>query len=166
MAFSPRDPAYEARVRESFGRQAFMATIGAELVRVEPGLVEIAFGHRADLTQQHGYLHAGVVAAVADSASGYAALTLTAPEAEVLAVEFKVNLLRPAKVGRFLARGRVVRPGRTLTVCRGVVVDPAAATAGGGGGDAGDGGDDVDEKPIASMLSTIIAVSGRGRPRR
>lgn len=126
-----------------------MATLGADMVRVDPGVVEIEFGHRSDLTQQHGFLHAGVITSVVDSACGYSALSLMPPGAEVLAVEFKVNLLSPAKGAHFVARGRVVRPGRTLTVCRGEVVDVSGE----------------EERPIAAMLSTMIAVYDRGDER-
>ena len=98
-----------------------MRTLGAGLLAVRPGEVEIAVPFRDDLTQQHGYLHAAAVTAVADSACGYAALTLMEPGREVLSVEFKVNLLAPAAGERFVAVGRVLRPGRTLTVCAGEV---------------------------------------------
>jgi uncharacterized protein (TIGR00369 family) len=114
-----RDPEFEARVRASFARQEFMSTLGARLERVLPGEVAIALPFRADLTQQHGFLHAGVVTSVVDSACGYAALSLMEPGAAVLSVEFKVNLLAPAAGSTFLAIGRVVRAGRTLTVCAG-----------------------------------------------
>jgi len=95
-----------------------MTTLGARLVHVAPGEVDLAFDARPDLLQQNGYLHAGVVAAVADSANGYAAFTLAPPGTDVLAVEFKINLLAPARAASFVARGRVLRAGRTLTVCR------------------------------------------------
>jgi len=113
----PPDPAFAARVRDSFAHQAMMRVLGAELVAVRAGDVEIALPFRSDLTQQHGYLHAAAVTAIADSACGYAALTLMRPGFEVLAVEFKVNLLAPAVGQRFLAHGRVLKSGRTLTVC-------------------------------------------------
>ena len=116
-SFPPRDPDFEARVRASFARQPMMRTLGAELAAVRPGEVEIALPFRAELTQQHGYLHAAAVTAVADSACGYAALSLIAPGRDVLAVEFKVNLVAPAAGERFVAAARVLRPGRTLTVC-------------------------------------------------
>jgi len=116
---SPADPNYEARVRASFAKQQFMATLGANLTAVQPGEVSIELPFRADLTQQHGFLHAGVVTSVIDSACGYAALTLMPPDREVLSVEFKVNLMAPAQGAIFQARGRVVRAGRTLTVCAG-----------------------------------------------
>ncbi|MHB8838866.1 MAG: PaaI family thioesterase [Gemmatimonadaceae bacterium] len=114
-----QDPNYEFRVRESFARQTFMATIGASLVRVGAGEVRIALPFNERLTQQHDFLHAGVVASVLDSACGYAALTLMEPGAGVMSVEFKVNLMAPAAGNRFVAVGRVVRAGRTLTVCQG-----------------------------------------------
>ena len=117
MRHEIRDPDFEARVRGSFGRQRFMATLGASLERVAPGEVAIVFTHRDGLTQQHGYLHAGVMTSVADSACGYAALSLTEPGVGVLSVEFKVNMLAPAIGDRFVATARVVRAGRTLTVC-------------------------------------------------
>ena len=113
----PQDPGFEARVRASFARQRFMATLGARLVRLEPGLCEIELAYRDELTQQHGYLHAGVSTSIADSAGGYAAYTLMPHDSSVLAVEFKVNLLEPAKGERFVGRGRVVRAGKRLSVC-------------------------------------------------
>jgi uncharacterized protein (TIGR00369 family) len=116
-SFQPRDPAFEARVRASFARQHFMATLGARLTRVEPGVCEIELDYRRDLTQQHGYLHAAVSTGIADSAGGYAAFTLMPADSSVLAVEFKINLLEPAQGERFLGRGRVVRAGKRLSVC-------------------------------------------------
>jgi uncharacterized protein (TIGR00369 family) len=114
-----RDPGAEARVRASFARQAFMTTLGARLETVAPGEVTIALAFRKELTQQHGFLHAGVVAAVVDSACGYAALTLMPPAVAVLSVEFKLNMLAPAAGDRFVARGRVRKAGRTISVCEG-----------------------------------------------
>lgn len=119
LLFQPRDPDFERRVRTSFARQAAMRTLGVTLERVAPGEVDLALTFRADLTQQHGFLHAGVVTAAMDSACGYAALSLMEPGAAVLSVEFKVQLLAPARGARFLALGRVVRAGRTLTVVAG-----------------------------------------------
>jgi uncharacterized protein (TIGR00369 family) len=121
VSIEPRDPDFETRVRASFERQRFMATLGASLERVASGEVVIAFTHRDELTQQHGFLHAGVMTSIADSACGYAALSLMEPGAGVLSVEFKVNMLAPAVGERFVATGRVVRSGRTLTVCSGEV---------------------------------------------
>jgi uncharacterized protein (TIGR00369 family) len=114
----PSNPHFAKQIRESFGKQAIMTLIGAELGRVEPGLVEIKLSYRSDLTQQHGYLHAGIVTTIADSACGYAAFSLMPPDSEVMSVEFKVNLLRPANASAFLARAEVIKPGKTLTVVR------------------------------------------------
>ena len=97
----PQDPDFAAKVRDSFARQRVMDTIGAELTRVDPGLVEIELPHREDLTQQHGYLHAGITTTIADSAGGYACFSLMPPKASVLTVEYKVNLLAPAAGERF-----------------------------------------------------------------
>ena len=113
-----RNPSFAEEIRQSFAKQTIMGLIGAELTRVEPGIIEITLPYRADLTQQHGYLHAGIVTTIADSACGYAAYTLMPPNSEVLSVEFKVNLLRPAKGELFLASSEVVRSGKTLTVVR------------------------------------------------
>ena len=115
--FEPRDPDFEVRVRDSFARQRMMRLLGADLTAVRPGEVEITLPFRGDLTQQHDYVHAAAVAAIADSACGYAALTLMERGLEVLSVEFKINLLAPAAGERFVALGTVLRPGRTLTVC-------------------------------------------------
>jgi len=111
----------ESLIRESFARQTIMATIGASLVSVEPGKAAIALPYAAHICQQHGFLHAGVVATIVDSACGYAAFSLMSEGSAVLTVEFKVNLMSPAKGERFLAVGRVVRRGRTLTVTQGEV---------------------------------------------
>jgi uncharacterized protein (TIGR00369 family) len=121
MANQPQDVKYEARVRASFERQAFMKLLGAHLVAIEPGQVVLELPFRADLTQQHGFLHAGVVAGIGDSACGYAALTLMPPGVAVLSVEFKVNLMKPAAGTHFRVLGKVIRAGRTLTVCTGEV---------------------------------------------
>jgi len=113
----PATPDFAARVKSSFDRQAFMTTVGARLVSIEPGHVVIEWPFSEKLTQQHGFLHAGVIAAVADSACGYAALTLMPERVAVLAVEFKINLIKPAKGELFRAVAKVVRAGRTLSVC-------------------------------------------------
>lgn len=117
----PRDPAWDVKVRESFAKQRMMQLLGAQLAEMQPGSVSIALPFRDELTQQHGYLHAAAVMAIVDSACGYAALTLMPAGREVLSVEFKLNLLAPAEGERFVAVGRVLRPGRTLTVCAGEV---------------------------------------------
>jgi uncharacterized protein (TIGR00369 family) len=115
--FTAKDPGFETRVRESFERQRVMTLIGARLARVEPGRVEIELPWREDLVQQHGYVHAGIVGTIADSAGGYAAYTLMPAGSSVLSVEFKIHLLAPADGELVTASGRVVRAGRTLTVC-------------------------------------------------
>ncbi len=112
------NPAFADEIRSSFAKQTIMGLIGGELTRIEPGVVEITLPYRADLTQQHGYVHAGIVTTIADSACGYAAYTLMPPDSDVLAVEFKVNLLRPAKGEIFVARAEVIKPANTLTVVR------------------------------------------------
>ncbi len=141
--FQPRNPAFEARVRESFARQKMMALLGAELISVRAGEVEIALPYSEALTQQHGFLHAAAITAVADSACGYAAFSLMAAEQEVLSVEFKVNLLSPAVGDRFVAVGRVLRPGRTLTACTGEVWAEAAGN----------------RRRVLQMQATMIATS-------
>lgn len=144
-AFEPQDPGYRARVLASFARQRAMATLGISIARLEPGEVELAMPYREDFTQQHGFLHAGIVTAGLDSACGYAAFSLMPPAAAVLTVEFKTNLLAPARGERFSFRARVVKPGRTLTVA------DAQAFAHAGGG----------ERLVATMSATLMAVHGR-----
>jgi uncharacterized protein (TIGR00369 family) len=130
-------------IKRSFARQSVMELIGAELSRLEPGLVEITLPYRSDLAQQHGYLHAGVVTTIADSACGYAAYSLMPAGAEVLSVEFKLNLLRPAQGNSFLARAEVIKPGRTLTVARADVFGISKSN---------------DRELIATMLATLICL--------
>ena len=137
---------YESRVRASFARQKIMASIGAELTRVEAGTVEIEMGYRPDLTQQHGFLHAGIISTALDSACGYAAYSLMPPDAAVLTIEFKINLLSPGKGERFLFRGLVTKPGRTIIVADG------QAYAYDSEGEA---------RMIATMTGTMMVVSGR-----
>jgi uncharacterized protein (TIGR00369 family) len=116
--FQATNPIFVQEIKESFAKQTVMALIGGELTRVEPGVIEITLPYRTDLTQQHGYIHAGVITTIADSACGYAAYTLMPQGSDVLAVEFKVNLMRPAKGETFVARAEVIKSGRTLTVVR------------------------------------------------
>jgi uncharacterized protein (TIGR00369 family) len=116
-AYTPADSRFEARIRASFARQGAMALIGARLGRVEPGLVEIELPFRAELTQQHGYFHAGMTSAIADTAGGYAGYTLFPADSTVLTVEYKINLLAPADGDLLIATGRVRKSGRTLTIC-------------------------------------------------
>ncbi|MDP6067194.1 MAG: PaaI family thioesterase [Alphaproteobacteria bacterium] len=113
---SPRDPDFARRVAASFERQAFMRHIGAELVAVTPGACEIALPYRPELCQQHGFFHGGVVSTLADNVCGYAAFSLAGAEDSILTVEFKVNILSPGQGERLLARGQVVKAGRTLTI--------------------------------------------------
>lgn len=117
-AFSPVDPDFETRVRASFARQPFMATMGAVLGAVAPGRVEVVLPHGDHLTQQHGFFHGGSVGAVADTAGGYAAFTLFPADATVLTVEYKINIMAPGRGERLVAVGEVVRSGRTLTIAR------------------------------------------------
>jgi uncharacterized protein (TIGR00369 family) len=144
-SFHPADPEFERRVRGSFARQPMMTTLGATLERVAPGEVDIRLPFRADLTQQHGFLHAGAMTSIVDSACGYAALTLMPAGAAVLSVEFKVNLIAPGKGESVLARGRVLKAGRTLTTCAGDVF----AVVGG------------EEKLVLTLLGTMMTVHGR-----
>jgi uncharacterized protein (TIGR00369 family) len=140
--FTAEDPEFETRVRLSFAEQRVMATIGASLGVVEPGAVDVILPFREDLTQQDGFIHAGIVAAVADSACGYAAHSLMPAAARVLSIEFKLNLLSPAVGERLEARGRVLRAGRTITVCR---ADVSAITG-------------KSEKLVATMVGTMMTV--------
>jgi len=119
--FIPAFAGYEGRVRESFARQGAMKLIGAAITEVAPGYCAIAVAPRPELSQQHGYVHAGVLSAIVDSAGGYAGFTLFPEDASVLTVEFKLNLLAPAKGERVVAEGFVVKPGRTLAITRGEV---------------------------------------------
>ncbi|HET7033142.1 MAG TPA: PaaI family thioesterase [Casimicrobiaceae bacterium] len=126
--FRPADGSYADRVRSSFARQQAMALVGAELVAVAPGYCAIALTPRPEVTQQHGYVHAGVVATIVDSAGGYAGFTLFPIDASVLTVEYKLNLLAPAEGERLVAEGSVVKPGRTLVITRGEVHAERAGT--------------------------------------
>ncbi|HEX3280361.1 MAG TPA: PaaI family thioesterase [Pyrinomonadaceae bacterium] len=137
------NPSFALEVEQSFARQAIMKLIGARLSLIEPGVVEITLPYRSDLTQQQGFLHAGVVTTIADSACGYAAYSLMPAGSEVLSVEFKVNLLRPAQGESFLARAEVIKAGRTLTVVR---ADVFGVTQ------------DGNRELVATMQGTMIAV--------
>ena len=117
MPAEPSDPNFEARVRTNFESQSVMQLIGARLGLVEMGIVEIEIDAREDLTQQNGYVHAGIVTTILDSACGYAAFTLMPAGSSVLSVEFKVNLLAPARGEKIRVQAEVKRSGRTLTVC-------------------------------------------------
>jgi len=143
--FEPKDPGYAARVQDSFARQGAMATLGASLGDIGPGRVVIELAWAAGLSQQHGFLHAGMVATALDSACGYAGFTLMPEGAGVLTIEFKINLLAPAKGQRFRMVGQVIKPGRTVTVTEG----RAYAI------------DDGREKLIATMGATLMTITGR-----
>jgi uncharacterized protein (TIGR00369 family) len=138
-------PGYEDRVRTSFAKQGLMSTLGATLASVAPGLVEIAIHPAPAISQQHGFVHAGAVSAIADTAAGYAALTLMPPDRGVLTTEFKINLIAPAAGDRILARGKVVKAGRTLTLAQTEVF----AERGG------------QKKLIALLTATLMVVEGR-----
>lgn len=120
-AFTPAFAGYAERVRASFARQGAMALMGAELIAVEPGFCAIALVPRPEVSQQHGYVHAGVVSAIVDTAGGYAGYSLFPEDSSVLTVEFKLNLLAPAAGERLVAEGRVIKPGRTLAITQGEV---------------------------------------------
>jgi uncharacterized protein (TIGR00369 family) len=134
------DSAFESKIHQSLARQQMMTTLGARLVHLVPGEVDLQAPFAPEFGQQNGFWHAGAVASLADSANGYAAFTLAPPGTDVLAVEFKINLLAPARGREFLARGRVLRPGRTLTVCQAEVFAIEGA----------------ERSLIATMLSTLI----------
>ncbi|WP_367715637.1 PaaI family thioesterase [Nitratireductor sp. GISD-1A_MAKvit] len=136
----------EARVRASFARQKMMETIGAELTLVTPGIVEIEMPYADGLTQQHGFLHAGVISSALDSACGYAAFSMMPEDAAVLTIEFKVNLLAPGRGERFLFRGTVTKPGRTIIVADGQAYAYSA---------------EGDAKLIATMTGTMMTIIGR-----
>ena len=143
--FVTKDPAFRERIIESFARQGLMISLGASLTHIAPGVVEIVLPATTAVSQQHGYVHAGALAAIADSAAGYAALSLTPPGVGVLTVEFKINLLAAAKGDRVRARGRVVKSGRTLTVAQTEVFSE---------------GDDG-ERLVALLTATVMTIAGR-----
>lgn len=134
-----------ARIQQSFAKQGLMSTLGARLEKVEPGFVDIVLSPTPAVSQQHGFVHAGAVAAIADSAAGYAALSVMPPDSGVLTAEFKINLLAPAAGERIVARGRVVKAGRTLTLAQ---ADVFAVK-------------DGNEKLIAHLTATLMAIVGR-----
>jgi len=138
---APADPHFAARVRESFGRQKAMGLIGAALGAVEPGYVEVALPYREDLTQQKGFIHGGILGMIADTACGYSAFSLMPADCSLVTVEYKINILTPAR-GSLLAKGQVVKAGRTLTVARAEVYSD-------------------DGKHVASMQQTLMMLAGR-----
>lgn len=140
------EPGFEQRVRESFGRQPAMTLIGAQLLRVAPGEVEIVLPYRREITQQHGFVHAGVIGAALDSACGYAALTVMPAGAGILTIEYKLNCLAPGVGERIRLVGRVRKPGRTILLAEGEALAVAA---------------DGSEKLVATMTATEMTVRGR-----
>jgi uncharacterized protein (TIGR00369 family) len=143
--FTPKNPDFEARVRDSFSRQGAMALIGARITHVAAGACDIAVDFRPELAQQHGFFHGGIVGAIADSAGGYAGFSLMPADASVLTVEYKINLLAPSQGTRLIARGRVTKPGRTLTVTH---VDVFVVR-------------DGQEHSVATMQQTLMTMAGR-----
>jgi uncharacterized protein (TIGR00369 family) len=137
--FQPQDPQFAARLRASFARQKAMDLVGARLTVVEPGYAEVALAFRPELTQQKGFVHGGIVGMIADSACGYAAYSLMPASASLVTVEYKINILAPAQ-GDLVARGQVVRPGRTLSVTRAEVYS-------------------VDGKHVATMQQTLMMLA-------
>jgi uncharacterized protein (TIGR00369 family) len=144
---TPADPGFRQRVHDSFARQAVMNTIGATLDIAEPGRVVLVMRHKPELAQQHGFVHAGVVATALDSACGYAAFSLMPADAAVLTIEFKVNLLAPARGPWFRFEGLVVKAGRTISVVEGKAWQHEAGGA---------------EALCATMTATVMTVQGRG----
>lgn len=144
MELNPRDPDWDSRVRNSFALQHFMKHLGAELVHVSPGAVDIELKMQNGLTQQHGFFHAGATSSIADSSAGYAALSLFPADCGVLTSEYKINLLNPARQEVLLARGRVVKPGRTLTIAKADVY----------------GLEDGLQVHVATGLFTLVSVQG------
>jgi uncharacterized protein (TIGR00369 family) len=141
----PKNPNFEQRVIDSFNRQTVMKTVGASIMKVSAGEVSIQFPFDPGLTQQHGFIHAGIVSTVLDSACGYAAFSLMAEDAAVLTIEFKINLLSPAKGEWFEAIGQVKKPGRNITVTEGELYAHQGDT----------------KKLVASMVGTMMAVYER-----
>ena len=139
------DDNYKIKVAESFQRQEVMKTLNASILDIRPGEIELEFPHQQKLTQQHGFIHAGIISTVLDSACGYAAFSLMPEEAAVLTIEFKINLLSPAKGDRFIAIGKVKKPGKNITVTEGELF---AYSENG-------------EKLVATMVGTMMAVYGR-----
>jgi uncharacterized protein (TIGR00369 family) len=144
--FEPKNPDYRAAAAATFDRQPAMQSLGISIAHLEPGEVDLAMRYSAAWTQQNGFVHAGIITAGLDNACGIAAFTLMPANSDILTVEFKTNLLAPARGDRFVFRARVVKPGRTLTVCE------AQAFAQHGG----------DENLIATMTGTLMALPRRG----
>ncbi|MGF1527952.1 MAG: PaaI family thioesterase [Candidatus Competibacterales bacterium] len=149
--FQPRAPDFRRRVTENFHHQRAMATLGMRLVTVVPGGVELRFDYRLDLTQQNGFIHAGVITTALDSACGYAAFSLMPAEAAVLSVEFKTNLLAPAQGDYFRVFAKVIKPGRTITFAQGEAFALGATG----------GGERESSKRVATMAATMMCLTDR-----
>ena len=145
LKFTAVDPNFEDRVKSSFSKQAFMSHIGAELVKISPGFCEIHLAYRKELTQQHGYFHAGIIGTIADNAGGYAAYSLMPADSSVLAVEYKLNLMSPGNGELLIGRGYVMKSGRTLSICRAELFMIKNGV----------------EKMCATSLNTLIAMVGK-----
>ena len=141
----PKDPAFHARVQTSFDKQGLMRTLGASILHIAPGAVDIALSPNPAISQQHGFVHAGAVSSIADSAAGYAALSLMPPGVGVLTTEFKINLVAPAAGERIIARGRVIKAGRTLTLAQAEVFAEMQGK----------------ERLVALLTATLMAIEGR-----
>ena len=141
----PKDPAFRARIQASFDKQGLMNTLGASILHITPGAVDIALLASPSVSQQHGFVHAGAVAAIADTAAGYAALSLMPPGAGVLTTEFKINLVAPAAGERVVARGRIIKAGRTLSLAQ---TEVFSETAG-------------EERLVALLTATLMTIEGR-----
>jgi len=144
--FEPKNPDFRAAATSTFDRQPAMRTLGISLARLEPGEVDLEMPYAPAFTQQHGFVHAGIITAGLDNACGIAAFTLMPADTGILTVEFKTNLLAPAKGDRFVFRARVIKPGRTLTVCD---AQAFAVQAG-------------HESLIATITGTLMALPPRG----
>ena len=145
MSFKPLDPKYQERVESSFSRQKFMDFIGAELIEIKPGYCEIHLPYKKELSQQHGYFHAGIIGTVADNSGGYAAFSLMPMDSSILTVEYKLNLIAPGDGELLIARGQVMKSGRTLTICRTEVFVVKNGA----------------EKLCATSLTTLMALVGK-----
>jgi uncharacterized protein (TIGR00369 family) len=147
-SFEPKDPHFDSRVRASFARQTAMATLGITIVSLKPGEIEFDMPYAPAYTQQHGFMHAGIITTALDSACGYAAFSLMPSDAEVLTVEFKTNLLAPAKGDRFRFKAVVLKPGRTITVCDAKALAVEGET----------------RKLVATMTGTLMTLFDRKKP--
>lgn len=144
-SFTPDNPEFKQRVQDSFDRQQAMSTLGASIIAIDPGIVSIRLPFNEALTQQHGFIHAGIISTVLDSACGYAAFSLMPNNAAVLTIEYKINLLSPAQGDWFEAIGMVKKPGRNVTVADGEVYAHNGK----------------DKKLVASMVGTLMSIYDR-----